>query len=750
MFSPTHLRHLVLLLLLAFGARENFAVGPADTNAPNTLVRFEVRRGTNAVGAMDFELFDQDRPETVRNFLLYLQSGAYSNGFIHRCVPGFIAQGGGFSVTNVASTNNFSTYRSAPDLGKLRNEFNSGPVQSNLFGTIAMAKVGGDPDSATSQWFFNLNDNSTNLNVQNGGFTVFGRVLMSTNEGTNVLKHFNTLTRTRDILDLGRLLGTNYAVFSDLPADTTETNRVPRYDQLYHVSISLLNRANVSGSGPPNIQLLSPASGARYTNGPIALTGTASDDAGIGRIVYRVGNGPLQIASGTTNWTTSFIPPIGFNTVTLQSIDCDGNFSTSSVSSTFLFVANVTLDLEILGSGRVKGLTSNQPLQLGRYYTVSAEPRPDHFFNGWSGSVTSATPSFTFLVPTNATNFSLTAKFISNPFKTFAGEYRGIFRSTNTLDLTSAGAISLTLTRSGLYSGHIRHRGGRYIFAGRFSSGGGSLLQGTFGGVNRTVTLRLEYTNSAGVITGGVIGGSSSSELQLERVGAPRVVGGAYTFALQINSPNSPSQVLPGGHGYGTAKLSRSAALTLAGVLPDGTAFTAASPISRAERWPIFLSKSGGNSLLLGWVQPSTNSPTELEGDLQWFKTSEVKSRNYPVGFTNRLELLASAYVAPTNGERVLNWTNGIAEFTGADLLVGMTNLVQLTSSNTLTVTGANLPALTFNLDLKKGLARGTFVHPWLGTTNEFRGAMLRSVGIILGQFLDGEQTGLVEVTPAP
>lgn len=745
-----HLRHLVSLVILATGATQSIAVAPMDTNVPNTLVRFEVRRGTNAVGAMDVELFDQDRPETVRNFLLYLQSGAYSNGFFHRCVPGFIVQGGGFSVTNVVSTNLFSTYRSAPDLGKLRNEFNSGPVQSNLFGTIAMAKVGGDPDSATSQWFFNLNDNSTNLNVQNGGFTVFGRVLMSTNEGTNVLKHFNTLTRTRDIVDLGRLLGTNYAVFSDLSADTTETNRVPRYDQLYHVSISLLNRTNVSGSRPPNIQLLSPAVGARYTNGPIALDGTASDDAGIGRIVYRVGNGPLQIAAGTTNWTTSILPPIGFNTVTLQSIDCDGNFSTNSVSSTFLFVANVPLDLEILGSGRVKGLTNNQPLQLGRYYTVSAEPRPDHFFNGWSGSVTSTTPSFTFLVPTNATNFSLTAKFISNPFKTFAGEYRGIFRSTNTLDLTSAGAISLTLTRSGLYSGRIQHLDGRYVFAGRFSSGGGSLLQGNFGGVNRTVTLRLEYTNSAGIITGGVIGGSSSSELQLERVGAPRVVGGAYTFALQIDSTNSHSQLLPGGHGYGTAKLSRSAALTLSGLLPDGTAFTAASPISRAERWPIYLSKSGGNSLLLGWIQPSTNSPTELEGNLQWFKTSGVKSRNYPVGFTNRLELFASAYVAPTNGERVLNWTNGVVEFTGADLLVDMTNLVQLTSSNTLTVTDSNLPALSFNLDLKRGLARGTFVHPWLGTTNEFRGAILRSIGSIVGQFLDGEQTGVMELHPAP
>src|SRR5262245_2901746 len=85
------------LLLLSLSTPRSVASPAALTN---TVVRFQIDRGTNSLGTLDVELFDADKPETVRNFLLYVRSGAYSNMFLHRCLPGFVVQGGGFAVTN--------------------------------------------------------------------------------------------------------------------------------------------------------------------------------------------------------------------------------------------------------------------------------------------------------------------------------------------------------------------------------------------------------------------------------------------------------------------------------------------------------------------------------------------------------------------------------------------------------------------------------------------------------------------------
>lgn len=120
------------------------------------------------LGNFSIELFDSAAPATVANFLNYVTSGRYNGSIIHRSVPGFVIQGGGFTFD--AATQTFPNVAvDAPVV----NEFSI----PNTRGTLSMAKVGGDPNSATSQWFVNLADNRANLDNQNGGFTVFGRVV---------------------------------------------------------------------------------------------------------------------------------------------------------------------------------------------------------------------------------------------------------------------------------------------------------------------------------------------------------------------------------------------------------------------------------------------------------------------------------------------------------------------------------------------------------------------------------------------
>jgi cyclophilin family peptidyl-prolyl cis-trans isomerase len=118
-------------------------------------------------GSFDIVMLDADAPLSVANFLNYVNRGAFDGTFIHRSVPGFIVQGGGFAFDPVTGTASH-----IPTDPAVVNEFKI----SNTRGTVAMAKVGNDPNSATSEWFVNLADNAANLDNQNGGFTVFGTV----------------------------------------------------------------------------------------------------------------------------------------------------------------------------------------------------------------------------------------------------------------------------------------------------------------------------------------------------------------------------------------------------------------------------------------------------------------------------------------------------------------------------------------------------------------------------------------------
>lgn len=153
-----------------------------------TIVQFQT-----SIGDFEVNLFDKTTPETVANFLEYVEDGAYDDTIIHRSVRNFVVQGGGYTFDYDDQKTTRITTKPA-----VVNE----PKLSNKRGTIAMAKLPNKPDSATSEWFFNMADNSGNLDSQNSGFTVFGQLSA---EGLTILDAI------RDFRHIGDLPVRNYS-----------------------------------------------------------------------------------------------------------------------------------------------------------------------------------------------------------------------------------------------------------------------------------------------------------------------------------------------------------------------------------------------------------------------------------------------------------------------------------------------------------------------------------------------------------
>jgi cyclophilin family peptidyl-prolyl cis-trans isomerase len=155
------------------------------------LARFDMKQ----LGIIDVELFELDKPVTVSNFVAYVKAGVWHDNVMHRWVENFVIQGGSYSVpfspTNSPLAVNPQPIQTFP---AITNEYSVGRPISNTYGTLAMARIGGQTNSATSSWFFNVNDNSF-LDDVDGGFTVFGRTL----RGTNILDRFTHPDTTTNI-----------------------------------------------------------------------------------------------------------------------------------------------------------------------------------------------------------------------------------------------------------------------------------------------------------------------------------------------------------------------------------------------------------------------------------------------------------------------------------------------------------------------------------------------------------------------
>ncbi len=254
-----------------------------------------VRVITN-VGTMDFILYNTATPQTVTNFLSYVNATTnnFNGAVFHRSVSGFIVQGGAFKVQS--APNNFTA---TPTSASPVNE----PGISNLRGTVAMAKVGTDPNSATDQFFVNLADNSSNLDNQNGGFTAFARVAGNGVSVADTIAGLPTVDTGANIDGVANSGLTSWPLTSaSATMDTTKVVSITSDAPVAVLSYSVTGNTNptavtASISGGTNLQISGPVGG----QSNITVTATDLDGNTVSQtFAVAVSEAPLFTSSAPT------------------------------------------------------------------------------------------------------------------------------------------------------------------------------------------------------------------------------------------------------------------------------------------------------------------------------------------------------------------------------------------------------------------------------------------------------------------
>lgn len=414
-----------------------------------------------------------------------------------------------------------------------------------------------------------------------------------------------------------------------------------------------------------------------------------------------------------------------------QIIDSDGNGVTNATETSFK-VAPVTV--QITGNGTVAPNYGGQGLLVGETYKMTAQSAAGAKFLGWTGDMTSSPPALTFTVP--AAGLHLVANF-SYPT---AASYSGLFYESNGVEFLKSGAIGLTTTAKGGYTGTLKTGARNYSFSGHLDSNGADTNSaGTY-----TVQLQLSDDQITGTVSSNAVW---SADFALNRAvfngttsRAP--YAGKYTILLPGSGDPTDTQN-PQGDGYGFVTVNASGTLQFSGALADGTPMSLSAKVSKDGLWPLFFRLPNGIGQVLGWQ--SFANIGNVSGLFSWIKQPATNANRYPLGFNFQNNSLGSSYdpaLAPVTG-----FTQNGLVLQGANLYAPIISTVTLTAANMVTKTTGN-NRLSLTLTPPRGLFRGSVFDVNSGKTINFSGAILQNLGFGSGFFLNTNLCGQVYFGP--
>ncbi len=389
--------------------------------------------------------------------------------------------------------------------------------------------------------------------------------------------------------------------------------------------------------------------------------------------------------------------------------------------------------------------------------------------------------SFRYTISDGIGDFSSATVTIRSLVRSASGVYNGLVQAADGTAPTndSAGLIRITINPvNGKFTGSLVLAKSRYVLAGQFSSSGVA----TFG-LNATPTFALKRKNLPGLelalhlvldnpiveLTGTVTtNGDAFATVTAERAQTKvaSALSGAYTviFAPKPASNSSlAADDYPQGYGVGRVKVLTNGNVHIVGTLADGANFTYANALSKANNWPVYIPFNHGNSSLSGFAAFGKNAMlhTDITGQgLSWFKTERRTAVNYPSGWPGGIQtdLLGSKFVVPppTAPGSILPGLaapsvsgNASIDFADADLAdQGISQNLNISAKNVVTVIRPNENHLTFTKLDKNGIFTGAFVDPTSRVSKGFKGIIFQDHSAGYGFFLSGGQSGSVILQP--
>jgi cyclophilin family peptidyl-prolyl cis-trans isomerase len=501
-----------------------------------------VRVQTN-LGNMDFILYNTATPQTVLNFTEYVNAAVnnFNGAVFHRSETGFVIQGGSFKVQS--APNNFTKTPTTPSPV---NE----PGISNLRGTVAMAKLPGDPNSATTDFFISLADNSSNLDSQNDGFTVFARVAGNGMTVADAIAALPKVSQTVNVNGTPNTTLTNWPVTSGSVMDTTKMVTMTSVAPVPVLSYSITGNTNpaaVSASISGSDLLLNAMAGGQST---LTITATDLDGATVSQ--------NLSVTVGEVPAISSSSPPSTGTVGAAYSFTC----TASGVPAPSFAVASGALPngLSLSSTGEISGTPTNAGTFTGTITASNAAGTspPQNFsvtiakapaavllaslsqtYNGSPKSATASTTpggltvEFTYngsnTSPTNAGSYAVVATIND-------ANYEGTANGTLVISKATAPVVLGGLAQT--YDGNPRP-------ATASTTPGGLTVEFTYNGSGTAPTNAGSYAVVA-TINDANYEGTANGTLVISKATAPVVLGGlAQTY--DGNPRPATASTTPGG-----------------------------------------------------------------------------------------------------------------------------------------------------------------------------------------------------------